>query len=115
MKYINLAAALALIAHSGIAHEAIGVTAKTLDEHLEIIIHHLSFDPNHHINHVTVMRGARIILDKDFEAQTDHHSLDIQIPHDQESPRKRIKKGARIKVYATCNEKAVFENEVLVH
>lgn len=115
MKYINLASLIALVAHFGIAHEPIGVTAKTLDEHLEVIIHHPSADSSHHINHVIIMRGNRVILDKDFDAQTDAHSLDIQIPHPHESPRKRIKKRARIRVYATCNQKAVFDNEVLVH
>jgi hypothetical protein len=115
MKPISLTTLLILVAHSVIAHEPIGVTAKTLDEHLEIIIHHPSADPNHYINHVTVWRGNRIILDQDFDAQTDVHSLDIQIPHPGESPRKRIKKRARIKVYATCNEGEEFNKEVIIH
>jgi desulfoferrodoxin (superoxide reductase-like protein) len=115
MKPISLAALLMLVAHSSIAHEPISVTAKTLDEHLEIIVHHPSADPNHHINHVTVMRASRIILDQDFDAQTDAYSLDIQIPHPSKSPRKRIKKRARIKVYATCNQGEEFNKEVIVH
>lgn len=115
MKPISLAVLLTIVAHTGIAHEPIGITAKTLDEHLEIIIHHPSTNPNHYINHVTVWRGSRTILDKDFDAQTDTHSLDIQIPHPSESPRKRIKKRARIKVYASCNEGEKFNKDVIVH
>jgi desulfoferrodoxin (superoxide reductase-like protein) len=117
MKSINLAALLILVAHSALAHEhePIGAMAKTLDDHLEIIIHHPSADPNHYINHVTVWRGTRIVLDQDFNAQTDAHSLDLQIPHPSKSPRKRIKKRARIKVYATCNEGQEFNKDVIVH
>lgn len=115
MKPISIAALLMAIAHSSLTHEPIGVTAKTLDEHLEIIIHHPSYDPSHHINHVKVIRGSRIILDKDFDTQTDTHSLDIQIPHPSESPRKRIKKHARIKVHATCNQGEEFNQYVIVH
>jgi desulfoferrodoxin (superoxide reductase-like protein) len=115
MKHIYSAVLLMAVAHTSLPHEPITVTAKTLDEHLEIMVHHPSKDPNHYINHVTVIRGSRTILDKDFEAQTDEHSLDIQIPHPHKSPRKRIKKHARIKVYATCNEGEEFNKEVIVH
>lgn len=125
MKPISLAALLMIVAHSGLAreiadhadtaHEPIGVTATTLDEHLEIIVYHPSDDPTHYINHVTVMRGSRIILNEDFDAQTDSHSLDIQIPHPSKSPRKRIKKDAHITVYATCNQGEAFNTEVIVH
>lgn len=115
MKSISLAALLMLVAHSSLAHEPIGVSAKTLDEYLEIIIHHPSTDPNHYVNHVTVIRGSRIILDQDYSAQTDTHSLDIQIPHPGKSPRKRIKKRAHIKVYARCNHGEEFNKEVIVH
>jgi|GEM_PF-2451400 hypothetical protein len=125
MKPISLAMLLLIVAHSGLAreivdhadtaHEPIDVTAKTLDEHLEIIVYHPSDDPTHYINHVTVMCGSRIILDKDFDAQTDSHSLDIQIPHPSKSPRKRIKKHAHITVYATCNQGEKFNREVVAH
>lgn len=116
MKPLSLAMLLLGITQSAIAHKPINVTAKVLDEHLEIMISHQSYDPNHHyINHVTITSGGRKILDQDFNAQTDGTSLDIQIPHHSTSPRKRIKKHTRIKVYASCNEGVELHRDVIVH
>ena len=112
MKYIFLCLSL-IIGVSCAAHNPADVTIKLLDEHLEIIIHHPSDDPQHYVNHVTVKRGSGTLFDQDFNAQTDVHSLDIQIPHPPQR-RKRIKKKALILVEATCNQEGTFRHHVRV-
>jgi hypothetical protein len=95
------------------ANDPIDVTATILDDHLEIIIHHSSDDPAHYVNHVTIKRGTETMFDKEFDAQTDTHSLDIQILHPPQT-RKRIKKKARLWVEATCNQDGSFKHHVRV-
>jgi len=109
----RLISILMVLIHSCAAHNPTGITAKLLDEHLEIVIHHPSNDQNHYVNHVTIKRGGRIMVEQDFNAQTDTFSLEISIAHPN-SPRKRMKKGALILVHATCNQGGELNQEVRV-
>ena len=120
MKYMNLIAlSLVIIPHAMWAHEHhehICVSAKVLDTHLELIVYHPTDDPKeHYINHVKVIRGSVTIFDQDFDDQTDTYSLDIEIPHPAKSARKRVKKGERITVHASCNQDEESHGEIIVH
>lgn len=85
-----------------VAHSPIDITAKSLHKYLEISIIHPSQDPNHYIRHVTVKRGDITLVNQELSAQTDNHSLDIQIPHPA-AARKRIRKCMILTIKATCN------------
>jgi len=98
------------------AHDPIDITAKLLDDYLEIVIHHTCDDPDiHYINHVhvTTNRGTTTLFEQDFEAQTDTQSLDIQLAHPP-LRRKRMKKHALICVEATCNQDGTLKKKVRV-
>ncbi len=84
------------------AHKPTDITGKLLDTHVEVSIHHPSDDPDHYISHVIIKRGSTTLIDQEFDAQTDCHSLDIQIIHPKVL-RKRIRQGGSLSVTAICS------------